>query len=262
MEEKNKAISNKKIILIIVLCLLAIITIFLVLYFLNNKTKNLNNQNENDMPPVITDNDNKPKEGKYIANSTKDFIDYLNKIECKSSETYEVIYDKTKIIISLTDKYLLNVYYNENELNIYELTDDNYLINDSKFYLLKDNENEGLVVVSEIGPVASNSKYLVFAIDLQGNVLMSEKIIPMIGTEITIKDNLIEYKYETKMQEEFNLSVKAENENDFCKYLKDNYNDDYVVTGTKKYQFTDGKISLISDEKNTIKTYKEKYNCN
>ena len=64
------------------------------------------------------------------------------------------------------------------------------------------------------------------------------------------------------MQEEFELEVAAETEKDFCDYLRNNYKDDYIVTGTKEYQFINGSLSLIKDDKNTIKNYKEKYNCN
>ena len=64
------------------------------------------------------------------------------------------------------------------------------------------------------------------------------------------------------MQEEFELEVAAETKKDFCDYLRNNYKDDYIVTGTKEYQFINGSLSLIKDDKNTIKNYKEKYNCN
>lgn len=151
--------------------------------------------------------------------------------------------------------YKYKVYYGGVEVEYFGLKEGDYLINSGKFYLLEDNKNKAFVLVNEIGVAVEVSRYLVLIFDINGNILMSEVIVPLPGTDIEVSNNTIIYSYETMMMPLGNLSN--------CElleiYLGDK-EDNYVVSGDKEIKYSNGELSVVKDTKKTIGDYKS--SCN
>lgn len=246
MKKKNLKILLTTIFTIIILA--PIITIYVLK---NNDNNNNNNANNKD-----TQKEN------YIAKSANDFIEHINKIDLTTNKTYQISYKN--IVLNLNynnDKpgYNLEIYYNNKKIN-YELNKEDYLTYPKQFYLFNDNkQNNAFVLFSEVGPAGSNSRYLIFIFNDSGEILFNETIV---SDTITIDNNTINYKFETSMQEKMNLDIEEEKNENFCKYLKDNYEKEYIIDGTYKYEYKDNKLNLIKIEETTIKDYLDRNNCN
>ena len=201
--------------------------------------------------------DNKESEDSITVNSNEEFVDAINK------GYYNISYNDLKFIKNKNEDsdnftYLdYSIYYKDNLLNISHNKYGNI-----SAYLLSDGSNNSFALVSEITPVAASSRYSIIAFDKTGEILLDNVFIQN-GTEMKIDNDTIEYSYETKMiEEELRLSIEEENNEDFCGYLKENYNDDnYVVSGSKKYKYINGNLELIEDSKLTINDYKKRNNC-
>ena len=186
-------------------------------------------------------------------------------IDSKITQTkkYEIKHGNLKFIAVPVDDdivgtYKYELYYNNNLLDTNRLKD-NARYGTTKAYLFS-GDNSAYVLVSEIVPVAAHSRYSIIVIDNNGKVLLSQIVI---SPKIDVNNNEINYSFETRMQEEQGLGVTAEHSDDFCQYLRDNYNDDnYVVKGNYSYKYDNNELILIKNEEKTIKTYKENYNCN
>ena len=268
MEEKDKKSFNKMIVIIITLIIGIGIGTGIGYIIFNNDNDN-NNHNDNSTyndDDSKNDEDNNNVDGIIKARSSEEFLEYLNSYYSLLEDKDEITikYENIKLILSNHNdsedfQYLTyDVYYNDKKIekiNLEEKYD-----NEIKSYLLKDNRNNAFMIVAKTKEIASHDILNVTVIDTKGNLLLDETFIDDPYSENIIDNNSISFSYETKMQEDMLLDTKAEDDI-FCQYLNENYIDDYVVKGNKKYQYTNKKMSLIEDEKVTIKNYKEKYNC-
>lgn len=194
----------------------------------------------------------------YEADTLEEFINYLNDYDYTKYLSYAVTYNLIEVkAIRNEDKngYKYKVYYGGVEVEYFGLKEGDYLINSGKFYLLEDNKNKAFVLVNEIGVAVEVSRYLVLIFDINGNILMSEVIVPLPGTDIEVSNNTIIYSYETMMMPLGNLSN--------CElleiYLGDK-EDNYVVSGDKEIKYSNGELSVVKDTKKTIGDYKS--SCN
>ena len=244
--------------------IMAIVLIALLIGFAVNKIKS----NDNNTNSSINDNTTDRQivsNISNVANSNIEFINYINDIDSKITQTkkYEIKHGNLKFIAVPVDDdivgtYKYELYYNNNLLDTNRLKD-NARYGTTKAYLFS-GDNSAYVLVSEIVPVAAHSRYSIIVIDNNGKVLLSQIVI---SPKIDVNNNEINYSFETRMQEEQGLGVTAEHSDDFCQYLRDNYNDDnYVVKGNYSYKYDNNELILIKNEEKTIKTYKENYNCN
>ncbi len=213
----------------------------------DNSNTNKNEENVKSEPDV------------KVANSPQDFIDYLNNYSSSNKDDYIVSYGKIKFKVSSNDNgkpgYYYDAYY-DNNIIIHNKLYIGYLINGIKYYLFTDNSNIAFAMISEIGPVESKSMYSVNVFDTNGKVLLSEETRQL--DKIEVIDNDINYY----MSEKKDLDYRLENDDSFCQYLNDNYSDDDLVYEYKKYEYSNGNINIIDESKNSIKSYKEKSNCN
>ena len=244
--------------------IMAIVLIVFLIITAVNKIKSNDNiltpNNDSTANEIINNNQN----NSYVANSNDEFINYINNLDSKIqlSNNYEVIFNSLKFVAvaqnDIVGTYKYELYYNNNLLDTNRLKD-NARYGTTKAYLLND-DNSVYVLVSESVPVAAHSRYSIIVIDNNGKVLLSQIVI---SPKIDVNNNEINYSFETRMQEEQGLGVTAEHSDDFCQYLRDNYNDDnYVVKGNYSYKYDNNELILIKNEEKTIKTYKENYNCN
>lgn len=232
--------------------LLLVIVVVIAVIFINQNNKE-----------DLKDDDN---DTLYTAENEEEFINYLNQSTqlIADKDEINVVYKNIKYKLSnkIDEKddsqyFVYDIYSNDKML---EKDDSNRYGNNIKGYLLQDNDKKAFLLVSEITPVGSSSEFNVTVFDINGNLLLDETYIEYSTGEIG--SDFLSFSYETKMQESFELDIRSEQLENYCEYLSQDYDEDYVVRGSKKYRYLDGELSLVENNTVTIKDYKEKYSCN
>lgn len=230
---------------------------------MGNNTITDNPKQLDDNPEQLDDNETQYDENNYLveAKSRDEFVKFIKNIFDNSSKYDKFTVKYENITFNAVPDgigFKFSIYYNDDKMEFDEDSDTDYVY-DNFGSINYENNNAYVLVLQEV-PVGSSGVYKLIVFDESGNLLLDKGIIS--NNSVTIENNIINYSTEIKMQEQLNLDVKAENDDNFCSYLNDNYKDNnYVINGNYKYEYSNNGLVLIEKNETTIKDYKNKYNC-
>lgn len=246
-QEKNKNVVV--VLLIVIIVILLALVVLMATGTIKFKSSNVDDNNQSS--EIINHNN---KEEIISTNSPQEFIEKLNETNFVSYSKCTISYSDIKFVTNREYGqvgYNYKIFFRDTKINDEDIGNNRNM----KFYLLNEDIYESFLVVDSISSGPEYNRYHIMSFDFEGNILLTDTFYSLDNVEIT--KNSIKYTFE-KVNE---LTAIKEKKEDICKYLDNEYEDNYILNGIYTYEYSKGEIVLTDKKENTIENYKEKYNC-
>jgi len=192
--------------------------------------------------------------------SENEFIDYIKKTNeyLEISDQFNLNYKDVKyeaLKNQLNEyAYTYKIYYKNQEINFgddyYSKIYDGYAYYNPEIYYL---DNDVILIISTITPVAAFTTYDVRAFNMSGEVIFGD----IVTGELIFDEDRKELYYQQGYLKETWLGMSDGN---ICEIIEE-LDDNYIAYGGYIYKFSDNGVEELKKEVITIQDFREEYNC-